>query len=121
RTLTPAFTLCAPRNHETLSMYSNDVLRCDVCALIPGITVTPVIVVCGIGRGDFGSSSPSRPAKRLIPNFASFMRFDRRIRTSDAMKLWVRIGTYCRCPDNAAANTTYCGPSMSESWTLYRE
>src|SRR5262245_35858596 len=121
RMLTPAFRLCAPRNHDTLSMYSNDVLRCEVSALSPGTTLTPVIVVCGIGCGDSGSISPSRPAKRLIPNFASFIRFDRNIRTWDAMKLCVRIGTYCSCPANAAANTTYCGPSTSESWTLYRE
>src|SRR5262249_19484948 len=121
RTLTPAFTLCAPRNHDTVSMYSKEVFRCDVSAAIPGTTVTPVIVVCGIGCGERGSSAPSRPAKRLMPNFASFIRFDRRMRTSDAMKLWVRIGTYCRCPDNAAANTTYCGPSTSESCMLYRE
>src|SRR5882672_10208616 len=81
RMLTPAFTVCAPRNHDRLSMYSNDVLHCEVSALSPGTTLTPVIVVCGIGCGDSGSSSPSRPAKRLIPNFASFIRFDRRIRT----------------------------------------
>src|SRR4029453_18046702 len=78
RMLTPAFTACAPRNHDMLSMYSNDVLRCDVSALSPGTTLTPVIVVCGIGCGDRGSSAPSRPAKRLIPNFASFIRFARR-------------------------------------------
>src|SRR5215831_5006024 len=105
RTLTPVFTLCAPRNHDTLSMYSKDVFRCDVSAATPGTTLTPVIVVCGIGCGEFGSRAPSRPAKRLIPNFASFIRFDRRILTYEAMKLWVRIGTYCRCPDNAAAKT----------------
>src|SRR5262247_3920520 len=63
RMLTPAFTACAPRNHDTLSMYSNDELRCDVWALTPGITLTPVIVVSGIGCGESGSSSPSRPAK----------------------------------------------------------
>src|SRR5262245_30710579 len=81
RTLMPAFTECAPRNHDTLSMYSNDVLRCDVSPLSPGTTLTPVIVVCGIGWGDRGSSSPSRPAKRLIPNFDSIIRFDRKTRT----------------------------------------
>src|SRR5262249_51099988 len=121
RMLTPALMLCAPRNHDTLSMYSKDVFRCDVSAASPGTTLTPVIVVCGMACGECGSSAPSRPAKRLIPNFASFIRFDRRIRPWDAMKLCVRIGTYCCCPDNAAANTTYCGPSTSESWTLYRE
>src|SRR5262245_38280569 len=78
RMLTPAFRLCAPRNHDTLSMYSNDIFRSDVPALTPGITLTPVIVVCGIGCGDSGSISPSRPANRLIPNFASFIRFDRK-------------------------------------------
>src|SRR5262247_4022075 len=87
RMLTPALSACAPRNHDTLSMYSNDVLRCEVSALSPGTTLTPVIVVCGIGCGDRGSISPSRPAKRLIPNFASFVRFDRRSRTCEAMKL----------------------------------
>src|SRR5262249_22221329 len=81
RMLTPAFSVCAPRNHDTLSMYSNDVLRCDVSPLSPGTTLTPVIVVCGIGCGDSGSISPSRPAKRLIPNFASFIRFGRTTRT----------------------------------------
>src|SRR5262245_43087623 len=116
RTLAPALMVCAPRNHDRLSMYSNDVFRCDVCAASPGTTLTPVIVVCGIGCGERGSTAPSRPAKRLIPNFASFIRFDRRIRTQEATKLWVRIGTYCRCPDNAAANTTYWGPSTSEYW-----
>src|SRR6202008_987958 len=121
RRLTAAFTVCAPRNHDTLSLYSNDVLRCDVSALSPGTTLTPVIVVCGIGAGDCGSSSPSRPAKRLIPNFTSFIRFDRKTRTYEAITLCVRIGTYCCCPDKAAANTTYCGPLTSESWTLYRE
>src|SRR5512138_3271900 len=79
RMLTPDFTAWAPTNHDTLSMYSNDILRCDVCALTPGTTLTPVIVVCGIGCGDSRSTSPSRPAKRLIPNFASFITFDRRI------------------------------------------
>src|SRR5262245_55929478 len=81
RMLTPPFRVCAPRNHDTLSMYSNDVLRCEVSALSPGATLTPVIVVCGIGCGEIGSISPSRPAKWLVPNFASFIRFGRRIRT----------------------------------------
>src|SRR5262245_15999021 len=81
RMLMPPFTEWAPRNHETLSMYSNDVLRCDVSPLRPGTTLTPVSVVCGIGWGDRGSSSPSRPAKRLIPNFDSIIRFDRKTRT----------------------------------------
>jgi hypothetical protein len=62
-------------------MYSKDVLRCDVSALSPGTTLTPVMVVCGIGCDDCGSSSPRRPAKRLIPNFASFIRFNRKTRT----------------------------------------
>src|SRR5262249_31882189 len=79
RMFTPAFRVCAPRNHDTLSMYSNDMLRWEVFALNPGTTLTPVIVVCGIGCGDSGSISPSRPAKRLIPNFASFIRLDRKI------------------------------------------
>src|SRR5215475_12050701 len=96
RMLTPALMVCAPRNHDTLSMYSNDVFRCDVSAASPGTTLTPVIVVCGIGCGECGSRAPRRPEKRLIPNFASFMRFDCRTWTEDATKLWVRIGTYCR-------------------------
>src|SRR5262249_16482998 len=107
RMLTPAFSVCGPRNHDRLSMYSNDVLRWDVSAASPGTTVTPVIVVCGVDCGERGSSAPSRPAKRLIQNFASFIRFDRRMRRSETTKLCVRIGTYCRWPDNAAANTTY--------------
>src|ERR1700682_283740 len=74
RMLTPAFTLCAPRNHDTLSMYSNDVLRCDVFAMSPGTTLTPVIVVSGIGCGDCGSSSPSRAGKRLISTLPLFFR-----------------------------------------------
>src|SRR4051812_26069034 len=64
RMLTPVFTVWAPRNHDTLSMYSNEVLRCAFSGASPGTTLTPVIVVCGIGCGESGSSSPNRPAKR---------------------------------------------------------